>query len=379
MMPKKKILFIITGLSVGGAEMMLLKLLQQLERDVFSPVVISLTSCGEIGRKLLTMGIPVLSLDMKLGFKVFFKLYHLKCLVKSINPDIVHTWMYHADLIGGVCARFAGVNKILWSVRHSEISFKYNNKITMLLVRLCAVLSYIVPQKILFCSNTSLCNHVRIGYQRAKSFVIPNGFDLARFDINLSMRQSVRAELNLTPDVQLVGLIARDNPQKNHSGFISAAKQIHLVLPDVHFLLVGNNIDINNTRIVRQVVDAGLANRMHLLGRRDDIPRLMASLDILASSSIGEAFPNVLGEAMASGVPCVVTDVGDSADIVGETGRVVPAGDMSGLARNICELLSLPSVKRQALGAQARERVYQHYELKMIVQQYEGTYLALLR
>ncbi len=187
-------------------------------------------------------------------------------------------------------------------------------------------------------------------------------------------RNSVRAELGLAVDTPLVGLIARFDSQKNHLGFIDAAAHIHAQLPDVHFVLAGTEVDSGNVALNAAIASKGLQAKMHLLGRRNDVPRLMAALDVLASSSHGEAFPNVLGEAMACGVPCVVTDVGDSSEIVGNTGRVVAAGDMAGLAHGLVEMLRLPPEIKNELGIQARARIAANYEIVHVTRLYEEFY-----
>ena len=204
--------------------------------------------------------------------------------------------------------------------------------------------------------------------------IVPNGFDIGRFRPDAASRDSVREELGLSSDAKLVGLMARYDPQKNHAGFIEAAAMIHEAMPDVHFVLAGGGIEGENAALTELINAHGIEHRMHLLGRRDDMPRLMASLDVLASSSYGEAFPNVLGEAMASGVPCVVTDAGDSAEIVGETGRVMQTGDMQGLAQHIVELLRLPESEKTALGLQTRARIEACYEIGLVARSYEDFY-----
>ncbi|EHN63236.1 glycosyl transferase [Comamonas testosteroni ATCC 11996] len=218
-----------------------------------------------------------------------------------------------------------------------------------------------------------------MGYAADKLHVIPNGFDLSRFVPDVAARASVRAELGLAADVPLVGLIARFDSQKNHCGFVEAAAQVHAQMPDVHFVLAGTGVDAANIALNSAIAVKGLQARMHLLGRREDVPRLMASLDVLASSSHGEAFPNVLGEAMACGVPCVVTDVGDSAEIVGDTGCVVAAGDMVGLARGLVDVLSYPPEQKTVLGEQARVRVAARYEIGHVARLYEAFYERVAR
>ncbi len=354
---------------------MLLKLLQQIDRTRFTPTVISLMGLGEVGPRIRALGISVHALGMQRGGvpspAVLWRLWRL---LRQTQPDVVHTWMYHSDLLGGLAARLAGCRRVIWGIRHSNLSRAENKRSTLWVVRLCAALSKLVPAYILSCSNRASKVHAAVGYAANKLHVIPNGFDLGQFVPNASARASVIAELGLPADAPVVGLVARYDSQKNHAGFVEAAAMLHARMPKVQFVLAGQGIDPSNTVLLDAIGQKGLQQHMHLLGRRSDIPRLMASFDVLASSSHGEAFPNVLGEAMACGVPCVVTDVGDSAEIVGNTGRVVAAGDMTGLANGLFELLALPVAQRYALGAQARARVAVAYDIGHVAALYMAFY-----
>jgi len=369
---------IITGLSTGGAEMMLLKLLERLDPVRFSPQVISLTSLGEIGPRIQVLGIPVEALGMhpgRLPNPITFA-----CLVqrlKTLKPDIVQTWMYHADLVGGLAARITRVTAIAWNIRHSNLSRDQTKWTTRAVAHLCAKASRWLPDRIVCNSQTARDIHIGIGYDPNRFTILPNGFDLSRFYPDPASRHAVRLELWLPDNAPLIGLIARFDPQKNHQGFFEAASQLHRRQPAVHFLLAGSGIADSNSVIREWVQRCGIAEVTHLLGLRQDIPRLTAALDVASSSSYGEAFPNVIGEAMACGVPCVVTDVGDSAYIVGDTGRVVSPGDMKGLAAAWAQLLTLPDSERRALGQRARARIAEHFEIGAVVKQYEAFYEEL--
>lgn len=352
---------------------MLLKLLERLDKR-FSPHVISLSDVGAIGLRIQALGVPVEGLGMRRGVlhpRLFFRLVGR---LKSLKPDVVQTWMYHADLLGGLAGRMARVSVVVWGIRCSNLERDKTKLSTLAVVGLCAKLSAWVPDRILSCSEAARRPHVDRGYASNKWAVIPNGFDLTLFHSDPTSRASVRAELKIKDNAPLVGFIGRYDPFKNHAGFLKAARTLHEALPDVHFLLVGKDVDCENRELVYMVEAVGLQHRTHLLGLRNDVPRLMAALDVFASSSYGEAFPNVLGEAMASGVPCVVTDVGDSAYIVGDTGRVVSAGDMIGLAAALETVLSLPLSERVALGQRARARVSERFEIGTVVRQYEKLY-----
>lgn len=369
-----KVLFVITGLSVGGAENMLLKLLLALDRNKFSPLVVSLIEVGDVGLRIQSSGIPVIALGMKRGSFNPLVILRLTRVIRKFRPRLVHTWMYHSDLLGGIAARLAGVHQVIWCIRHSDLSRAKNKRSTLWVIKACALLSRLVPIRIISCSHRAKLIHARVGYREEKMHVIPNGFDLNHFHSDPGARASVRAELGISPEAPLVGLVGRFDPQKNHLGFVAAAAKVRARVPDAQFLLAGTGVDATNQVLVAAIAASGLIACIHLLGRRKDMPRLMASLDVLASSSDGEGFPNVLGEAMACGVPCVVTDVGDSAEIVGDTGRVVEPGDMAGLADGLIELLRMPQPQREELGARARARISSNYEIGAVTRMYESFY-----
>ncbi len=371
-----KIIYVITGLSTGGAETMLLKLLKNIDSTTFNPVVISLTTLGEIGPKIQSLNFPVYQLRMNPGLPSLIKFLKLINLIKKIKPDIVHTWMYHSDLLGGLAAKIAGTKRIIWGIRHSNISKRRNKFSRFATIKVCTILSYWLPLQILYCSNQSKNIHIKSGYNRRKYFIIPNGFDLNTFAPNLNYRNIVRKELNLETDIKLIGLIGRYDPQKNHYGFFEAATCVLKNFPKVHFLLAGSGVNVENQDIFKMINKTGYPENFHLLGKRNDVNRLMASLNILVSSSWGESFPNVIGEAMASGIPCIVTDVGDSAKIVGDTGRVVMPGDMRNLAQNIIDLLNQPKLIKN-LGQNARKRVRKYFDIKNITNKYENFYLEI--
>ena len=204
--------------------------------------------------------------------------------------------------------------------------------------------------------------------------MIPNGFDLERFKPDTDARASVRSELAVEPDTLLVGLIARYDPYKDHENFFRAARGVVERLPKVRFVLCGDGVTPQNDAIMDLVRKAGLANSCLLLGRRPDVPRILSALDISCLSSLAEGFPNVVGEAMACGVPCVVTDVGDAREILGPTGLIVAPRDSEALSRALIDLLSMPAEQRRGLGRQARERIELRFSLPRIVSRYEALY-----
>ena len=369
-------LHIISSLGLGGAEAMLEKLTARgLQKGVS---VICLTADGPIGERIAKRGIPVWSLGLKGTWRDIGVMWRLFSHLRQVRPAIVQTWLYHGDLIGGLVARVAGVRCVVWNVRNSGAALQQLSARTRAIVHLNGWLSHWVPCKILCCSETARLNHAALGYAASKFKVIPNGFDIERFKPNPDARLALRNELGLDADVFLVGLVARFDPQKNHQGFVEAAAHVHRQQPGVRFIMVGHGVDAANEALRDWIEKADIGSTVHLLGQRSDMPMVTAALDVAVNSSLGEGFPNAIGEAMACGVPCVVTDVGDSADIVGSTGRVVAAGDAVDMAAKILQLQALTHDEHTKLGQSARRRVAECYEIGDVVHRYQAFYSSLI-
>ena len=372
---KLKVVHVITGLSTGGAEMMLYMLVSRMGRDKFDIRVISLTDIGPIGKKIEELGIPVRALGMKRGIPDPRMVFKLTRWLKTYSPDIIQTWMYHADLVGGLAARFAGNFPVVWGIHHSNLDPEGSKRTTIWTVKVCAWFSLWLPVKIVCCSKASRQIHTALGYDPDRMVVIPNGFDLDIFKPDSEGGALVRQELGISEDTILIGMVGRFDPQKDHRNFIKAAALLQKEIRSVQFLLCGDHVTWENLKLSRWIDGADLHGYFHLLGRRYNIPRIMTALDIASSSSsYGEAFPLVLGEAMACGVPCVVTDVGDSALIVGDTGIVVPPKDPNTLAIAWKKLIEIGKDKRQKLGDNARLRISENFSLSSVVKRYEELY-----
>lgn len=369
-----KVAHIITGLAADGAERMLFNLTTQMDRQRFANSVVSLTSMGDLGNPLQREGIPVQALGLGRNINSLGALWHLRRMLHVEKPDIVQTWMYHADLVGGLAAQAAGIRRVFWGVHHCDVSrgsMKWPTRVT---VQVCAEVSRYIPRKIVFCSEASRVAHTRIGYTAAKMTFIPNGFDTSRFRPDEATRQLVRSELGVSPNALVVGMLGRHHPHKDHANFISAAATLAQSHPEIQFVLCGRDVTSQNEELWSRIKAAGLAGRTLALGAREDIPRILTALDILVSSSQTEAFPLAVGEAMATGVPCVVTDVGDSRLLVGDTGVVVQPGDPSGLANGIASLVEAGDAGRRSFGSSARARIQDFFSLTSIVRRYEDLY-----
>jgi glycosyltransferase involved in cell wall biosynthesis len=365
---------IIAGLDTDGAETVLHRLTSHMDPERFSNEVISLTTVGPMAPRLEASGVRVRALGMRPGMPNPYYVARLASWLRFAKPQVVQTWMYHADLLGGVAAKLAGNIPVVWGIHHTNLDRGQNKRLTIWTARACAVLSGRIPSRIVCCSEASRDVHARFGYAAQKMEVIPNGFDTRQFHPDAEARAAMRSELGLSESCPVIGMAARFHPQKGHRNFVKAAALLHAKNAEVHFLLCGKGVDRQNTELMGWIEEAGLAPVCHLLGPLEDMPRFFATLDVTTSSSLTEAFPVAVGEAMACGIPCVVTDVGDSAAIVGDTGRVVPANDPTALAEAWRSLLNGGAGQRQQLGLAARSRVEQNYALQAIVERYEEVY-----
>ena len=369
-----KVLHIITDLLLGGAESVLVEVASRGQRDGHTNVVVSLTDEQPLGERLRTAGIPVMALNMRPNRPDPRAILRLAKIIRAEKPDLIQTWMYHADLLGSVASLFAGRPPIVWGIHHTAADTATLNPRTYQILKLNARLSHSIPTRIICCAESAKTSHIDVGYRADRMTVIPNGVDVNRFQPNPTARAELRTELGLADSDFLIGLCARFHMTKDHGTFIKAAGMI----PNAQFLLCGHDVTESNSALMKMIDEAGIRSRCHLLGPRNDMPRVYSALDMLVSSSRSEAFPLTIAEAMACGLPCVVTDVGDSAQIVGETGRVVPAGDPSALAEAIASLLSLPKESIHQLGTLARERAEKLYNLDLSTQRYWQTYTEIL-
>lgn len=370
---RPRIAHVITSLGPGGAEYMLVRLLEQLRDGVFEPVVIGLRSPEAIGPVIERLGVPVRSLAMPPGVPNPWAVARLARMLRQERPDIVQTWMYHADLLGGLAARGAGGPPVVWGIHNTTLEAGASKRTTMLIARSCARLSRVVPAAIVCCAEAAREVHIARGYDAGRMVTIPNGFDTDRFRPDPDASAELRPRIGAGSETPLVGLVARFHPQKDHHTFVEAAGRIAATHPTARFVLAGQRCDAENAELMGWIDATGARNRFALLGRTDHPERVLAALDIaVLSSRAGEAFPLVVGEAMACGTPCVATDIGDAARIVGDTGRVVPIRQPAALAASIGELIALPAEARAALGERARARIIATYSLPDIAARYES-------
>ena len=371
----RKVAHVITDLNAGGAEMMLYKLLQHTDRPALAPTVISLLDKGVLGAKIERLGIEVHELHMTRSMlpspRVIIRLVRI---LDELKPDVAQGWMYHGNLAVLLAGRIKPKPRIFWSIRGSHVHLRDEKPLTAIIIKLLAALSN-YPDVIINNSSRSKELHERMLKYAGGQIVIPNGFDTSRYRPDFDARMKARHEWGIGENGVVVGIAGRHDPVKDHVNFLQAASIAARSEPDVHFVMAGTGLDRADSGLVELVAASGLRDRVRLLGYREDLHCLYPGFDIAVSSSRNEGFPNVVGEAMCCGVPCVVTDVGDSAWIVGDTGRVVPSRDSAALAKGILDLITAGEAARKGLGARARKRIEEMFSIQSVVERYDAEYL----
>lgn len=367
---KMNIVHVITGLNDGGAESTLFQLVTRERAN--RHVVVSLMDCGKYGSLLEKEAIRLHTLDLQRGRISLVSMLRLWRILRDEKPQAVQTWMYHADLIGGTTARLAGIRHVYWGVHHADLDKASTPLLTRLVARLNALLSHVVPSKIICCAERARLVHRRLGYRAQKLVVVPNGYDTTRFAPSRDDRTKLREHWGLGEDIPVLGMVGRFHPDKDHENLLQALSK--LKQKDDHFacLLVGPGINTANEELMSWIDRWDVKSHVRLLDRQSDIPAIMNAIDIHVLSSRSEAFPNVIAEAMACGTPCVTTAVGDAPMIVGSTGWIAPVSDASALASTI--KLSLEAREDVAewnmRRAACRQRIIDYFDYDRMVESY---------
>lgn len=372
-----RIVHIITGLGNGGAERTLYKLASQDPTNLHS--IITLTTGGLYVDAFRDKGVVVdeLGLDRSvLGFLVGF--LKLQKHLRSSHPDLVQTWMYHANLIGGLTARMIGLPNVVWNMRASLPRLHHGSTVTWLIARILGILSWLVPRKIVYCAQQAREEHENVGYSASKSVVIQNGFNPAEWRPDPMARRNLRRDWGVKPSTRVFGMVARYHPKKNHLGLLEACARVAKTGVDFYVVLVGPDTGSENNSLLASIKRLELGEKVSTLGERKNVAEIMNSIDVLVLPSIsGEGFPNVVAEAMLTGTPCVVSDTGDSRQIVGEDGWVFRAGSEEGLFEALQSALLESEGTLTARGRRARASVMERFLEKRMNEAYANLYASL--
>jgi glycosyltransferase involved in cell wall biosynthesis len=370
-----RVVHVIIGLDTGGAELTLYNLAAASSGSV-QHIVISLTNEGPVGARLRQAGIEVHTLGTRHPTDALRTALRLRRLLRLLAPDIVQTWMYHADFLGGLAARLAGPWPLIWSVRSADPSRA--GWMTRSLQRACAWLSPWVPDLVIFAGDVARRRHEDIGYRPRRALVIRNGFDAQRFRISAAQRRTARARFGFAKSDVVIGWLGRLHLDKDPQTFIRSAGLVAARKPDVRFLMAGRGLDESSPEVAAWSAAAAVEGRLVLAGRQDDPTAVYAAMDIFCLSSCTEAFPNVLGEAMAGALPCVTTNVGDAGVLICDENFRAPPGDPEALAQRMLQLHAIGAQGRLSVGEANRDRVVQAFDKSATHRAYEETYRTLV-
>ncbi|NCC03122.1 MAG: glycosyltransferase [Proteobacteria bacterium] len=366
-----RVVHVITGLGLGGAEMVLYRLMDSLRnRPDQHHTVVSLSgeSCFDFNQ----IGVPLIVVDInQLG--LFRGYQELRRALAELKPDVVQGWMLHACLAATLSLP-RGV-PMIWGIHHALHDLNAEKPFFRVLLMLGVLVSrFSSVKKILFVSHKSLNQHIKIGYKESMTDVIPNGYDPSAFCPNADSRVKIRAVLDQNENRLLIGNFSRVHPVKNHEMLIRAFASLSKEFPDARLVLAGNGTENKDTALARYASSRDIRDKVLFLGPRKDMAELSNALDIYAMSSRVEAFPNVLSEACATGVPCVATDVGDNAVILGGTGRLVPSEDETAFTSALRELLRMSPQDRKDEGARARKHIAANFSQAKMAESYSALY-----
>lgn len=360
------IVHVIIGLGVGGAELMLKRLIEGLDdHDNIDQSVISLTDLGEIGVQLRELGVTVKPLGMTGGFSFVNTFFELRREFKKQKPDIVQTWMYHADFLGGLAAKSLKIKNIIWNVRNTKI--RVGGAGNYIFRRFCGLLSHVVPHSIIYVSYSAEKEHLSAGYMRKNAYVIGNGFDTKKYNYSQPFRQKYRNEIKLLKDDIAVFSVGRCVPAKDHETFIKAICIANAENPNIKGVLIGRNISLKSFNLTQEQESI-----FFILGEIDNIYEVLSAADVFCLHSITEGFPNVLGEAMSIGLPCISTKAGDAELILGQPAYMAEPRDYRAIANKLVALSHSDS--RKLLGMQNRQRIIENYSISKILSKYKGLY-----
>ena len=315
-----KLLFVTTGLNIGGAERAMHTIINNGLSERYVIKIISLRDIGHYGEKFESDGIEVCCLNLQNPLNLFLSLLKAFNFAREFEPDLIQGWMYHGNIFSLLFGRVTRAKpKVYWGIRQTLYDIRKEKVLTQLIIRLQAKLS-LFADGIIYNSKKSQSQHESIGFSKKNSIYIPNGFDLSIWKPDAEKRKALRKELEIPDNSFVIGYIGRFHQMKNIELLFEVMESVLSENTNSIFLVVGENTDRENLKL-KSFYDRLPPQQVVSLGVRVDIPAVVQCIDLLClTSAWGEGFPNVIGEAMATGIPCVATDIGDSALVIGETG-----------------------------------------------------------
>ncbi|HKO63231.1 MAG TPA: glycosyltransferase [Pyrinomonadaceae bacterium] len=369
-----KVAFLVRSLNLGGAERQLVTLAKALDQDRFDVWVITFYGGGRLESELIDCRIKLICLGKRGRWDLIRFLWNVIGQLKTIRPDILNSYLVEPNLVAVFLKPFLRPTKIVWSLLASDMNLGHYDWFVRVNFRLQALVSGFA-NLIIHNSEAGRRHHIAHGFPPHNSIVIRNGIDVLKFNANRESGKAVRQGWRVSDSSVLIGLVGRLDPVKDHETFLKAAAIICASEPGVMFVCVGGGPEERARELRRLAEELQITERVIWAGERDDMPATYNALDVVCSSSITEGAPFAIAEAMACGVPCVVTNVGDSASLVGDTGFVVPPADPEALAKGL-----LTCIKRlqSGEGADPRAHVEKHFGAKMLKDQTEEAFTNLV-
>ena len=366
-----RILHVISSLDVGGAERALQRLVLHAQHS--QNVVVSLKSGGRIGQELREQGI--ITYELNFNVKSFISsIVELTRILKSERPDLVQTWLYHGDFIGGLAARLAKVPKVVWGVRTTKLPPR--SALTFMLRTISALLSYVIPDQIVYVANLSADYHVKLGYQRKKRIIINNGVPYNA--VSEKVCNDLRNQLNIPKQSPIVGIVGRYSPDKGHDMFIDVCQLILKKRKDVNFVMVGRGLTTDNDHLMARLKVDQIVDNFRLVGEVENVTPYLLMMDVFCLTSRTEGFPNVLAESMICGTPSVSTNVGDVPIISNGLIPLSDVNDSKQMAHDVEQILELSPSQKKILAHQLKERIKTEFSVSKMVDKYEHLYHSLI-
>lgn len=373
-----KVVHVIGGLELGGAETLLYRLATNETKDI-AHEVICLGKPEWYSSRLESAGIPVTHLNMASPVTVFRGLRALRKLLRTNSADVIQSWMYHANLLAPIAARGTGI-PVVWGIHNS--SFNQVGLTSRLSAWMAGAAASRLAAFVINCSQRSSQIHAELGYSAVPNAVVPNGYDPQTFRPDREARAAVRASLGLRDETFVVGCVSRWHQQKDIPNLLKAIRGAANEGVPLRCLLVGRGLGTANRELARAIHAGGCADLVLPLGERSDLPDLARAFDLHVLSSRSEAFSNVVAETMLSETPNVVTDVGDSALIVDQTGWVVRPEDADELGRAIGEAYrewatDQPAWQKRRVAA--RRRIAERFTFQRMAEAYRDVWTGVAR
>tara|TARA_B100000963_G_scaffold223008_1_gene194397 strand:- start:2127 stop:3251 length:1125 start_codon:yes stop_codon:yes gene_type:complete len=367
-----KILHIISGLGDGGAEANLYNFICNTKNQI--NYVISLKDKGKYGSLLEKKGIEIYYINFSNRISFIKKFIFLFKLIKKLKPDIVQTWLYHADLIGGCAAYLANSRNIFWGIHHTSLESRFNKKSIIFISKLNSFLSHIIPRRIVVCAEKSMDEHIKKGFNKDKFIVIRNGVDLNKFKYSESIRRKYREKIKINQSELLLGTVARYNPIKDFPTLIKAIKKLKSSGLNFKYLFVGENMDLENKTLVNIIEKYNLMDKIKLIGQEENISNVMNALDLHILSSKSEAFPMVILESLACGTPSISTNVGDVRKIIKHKKFLVDKENYLALYKAINKFLNLEEENKKKISKECINHIKVNYSIQKMTKEYLRLY-----